>query len=239
MTSSPVRVQRIPLSAPGRVTWRGKAHEGAVCNLSLVGMYVALDSAIPEGQAVEVRFAPPDGHGEIACEATVVWRNERPPGATEGLPPGCGLRFASVAPVDLKRIESLIENYPSSAPRSVAPLPYSGQRRIPFVTSCTLFTDSATSSYGVLCNLSLSGAFVAVEPTPPLKTRLRLAFSLPRIARPVVILCEVAWINPKGAAARDGLPPGCGLRFISLAQEALVRIGALIDEYTVTPRATQ
>ncbi len=107
---------RIPYVQPclllgGDATW-----EGVVCNLSLLGVYVAADPIPPKGETVRLLFKIPRAAHPIDIPCLVVWENPHEPGRAEGLPPGCGLQFGEVDPSVRERLEELVLEY-ESVPR--------------------------------------------------------------------------------------------------------------------------
>lgn len=230
--------KRIPLIAQGSLTCRGETLDALVCNLSVLGVYLTLEAVPEEGERVALRFVPPDGKGALACEAEVTWSNPEPPERVDSLPPGCGLRFASMAPADLDRIEALIVDYRNAVTPLIAPTPpNSGFTRIPYVQPCRLVTETGATR-AVVCNLSTLGVYVAVDPIPPFESRVRVSFALPQLAMPLTAECIVAWVNPDEPMEVESLPTGCGLRFEALADEWRLRIERLVEEYLKIPRET-
>ena len=215
--------------------------EAVVCNLSVLGIYVTFLRPLPEaipaaGEAVEITFLLPDDPAPVEAQATVTWQNLDERQDVEGLPSGCGLRFTALHPDDHQRIEELVHDYlRAPRPRISAPPPYSGITRIPFVQPCLLVGGDGAWE-GVLCNLSLLGAYVAVDPIPPTSERVRLLFKVPRDEQPLDAPCEVVWGNAEEPQRAGGLPPGCGLRFVDLGAPARERIEDLILEYESIPR---
>jgi hypothetical protein len=72
---------------------------------------------------------------------------------------------------------------------------------------------------------------VALEPVLPSGARVTLSFRLPQNERPVRVESQVTWENPHQDNPIHGLPPGCGLRFLSLSLDDRRRIDGLIDDY--------
>jgi uncharacterized protein (TIGR02266 family) len=107
----------------------------------------------------------------------------------------------------------------------------SGRRRIPYVRRCEVQENGGSALSGLICNLSALGAYVALEPIPPSGATVMLSFRLPRNVRPVRVESQVTWENPHQDNPIHGLPPGCGLRFLSLSPEDRRRIDGLIDDY--------
>jgi len=90
--------------------------EGIIWNLSVAGLYLVLQTDIPEVDApVRVCLWLPGDPRPVRAEARVVWRN--PPSPFRGcganaprFPPGCGLKFVDIPAPDLARIQSRVES---------------------------------------------------------------------------------------------------------------------------------
>lgn len=109
-----------------------------------------------------------------------------------------------------------------------------GFPRVPFVQSCTLEIDGVETS-GMMCNLSVLGTFVDVEPLPAPKRDGTLRFLLPDDGPPVSTGIRVAWVNEDLQPSPQALPRGCGLRFVSLAAEEVRRISAVVEAFESNP----
>jgi hypothetical protein len=163
--------------------------EAVLCNLSVLGVYLTFLRPLPEaipaaGEESGITFLLPDDPTPVEAEADVTWQNLEEPQDVDGLPVGCGLRFTALNPDDHQRIEELVRDYRHSArPRAAAPPPHSGLIRIPYVQPCLLVGGDAAWE-GVLCNLSLLGVSVAVDPIPPRGESLHLFFKAPGAERP-------------------------------------------------------
>lgn len=238
--AEPARYLRIPYIRRCVLRRSGRSIEAVICDLSVLGVYVTLPPLllddVPEpGEVVEISFLLPGDPVPVEGEAAVTWQNPDDAGTVESLPAGCGLRFVSLRPRDHHRIEVLVDDYRRApTPQVSVPKPVSGFVRIPYVRPCLLVGD-ATTWEGVLCNLSLLGAYVTVDPIPPAGQSLRLMFTLSG-GHPIDVRSEVAWVNPDEPQRADSLPPGCGLRFDGLDEQARDRLAALIAEYESIPR---
>jgi Tfp pilus assembly protein PilZ len=218
-----------------------RSAEAVVCNLSVLGVYVTFLRPLPEaipatGETVEITFLLPDDAVSVEAQAIVTWQNLEERQEVDSLPSGCGLRFTTLRPDDHRRIEELVHDYLHAArPMISPPPPHTGLIRIPYVQPCLLVGGDATWE-GVLCNLSLLGAYVAVDPIPPKADHVRLFFKVPREEQALEAPCEVVWENPQEPSQTESLPPGCGLRFAELSPSARGRIEELILEYESIPR---
>jgi hypothetical protein len=90
--------------------------EGLIWNLSVAGLYLVLQSDIPDLDAViKVCLWLPGDPRPIRAETQVAWCN--PPSPFSGcgtnaprFPPGCGLKFVQIPAADLARIQSRVES---------------------------------------------------------------------------------------------------------------------------------
>src|SRR5690606_31875271 len=128
---------RVPFVQSCVVTARGRQERGMVCNLSMLGVYVHVENRPEEGEEIGVAFDLPDGAGRFEASAVVTWVNDAPAENAAALPPGCGLRFSSVAPADLRRVAAIVAAF-QHEPRPLwgVTQPSSGRVRIPFVAAC-------------------------------------------------------------------------------------------------------
>jgi Tfp pilus assembly protein PilZ len=89
--------------------------------------------------------------------------------------------------------------------------------RVPFVHGCLLMTRARTRG-GLVCNLSLQGAYVTLdEPLPDRGDRVHLLVQLPGESPLLEADTIVTWQNREPSSGTDSLPAGVGLRFVSLS----------------------
>jgi hypothetical protein len=221
---------RVPYTQMCRVVRGGRGVDGVLCNISVLGVYVALDDVPEVGESVEIEFALPGG-ARIASAGIVVWRNPDDPASIHRLPPGCGLRFVALDPNDVRRIEELVAAYRGSLPLGIgATPPRSGHVRVPYMQRCQLVIEQRPY-LGLVCNVSTLGVYVATDPVPPLSTRVDVSFVLPRDSHRFEATSTVTWRNTEDDRRVDSLPFGCGLRFDGLAAERRARLERLVLEY--------
>lgn len=103
--------------------------------------------------------------------------------------------------------------------------PYSALWRVPVVEPCLLEGEGQPAS-GLVCNLSMQGAYVAVQPIPRVGEHVRLSFALPEGSARVVLEAVVCWQNPEPRP--QTLPPGCGLFFLAPTWADRQRIEAAV-----------
>jgi hypothetical protein len=82
--------------------------------------------------------------------------------------------------------------------------------------------------FGLICDLSVLGLYVALDPVPELHETFTLCFALLTDDLPVMVDAVVTWRNPAQGHKIDELPPGCGLRFVGLDSKDLKRIQGLV-----------
>ena len=226
------------------VVWRGgRRVDATLCNLSVLGVYLTFPrptrANVPQpGEIVHIAFLLPGDARPVGSSALVTWHNVDGSERFEGLPPGCGVRFTSLPSDDHHRIGEVVHDYQHAPhPRIAVPQPESGFTRIPCVQPCQLLLENGNRD-GVLCNLSLVGAYVSLDPVPPVRTPLRLRFRLAS-DEPLEVRCEVAWVNGPSPGDAAILPPGCGLRFVDLDEPLRSRVEALISQFESLPRAVR
>ena len=105
-----------------------------------------------------------------------------------------------------------------------------GFNRVPFVAGCTLELDGELLS-GVTCNLSVLGLYLNIDPLPPQGAHVRVCFRLPDGGDPIEGEARVTWVNDEPVRAIGDLPPGCGLRFVSLDPSHLKRLASVIAAF--------
>jgi uncharacterized protein (TIGR02266 family) len=106
--------------------------------------------------------------------------------------------------------------------------PYTGFIRVPYEPPCRL-TGTKGSFEGRLCNISVKGVYVTLNPIPDVGEVFRLSFNLPEDPRPVDVQAQVAWRNTERDRKMLRLPLGCGLHFLDLAAHDQERIAAFVD----------
>ena len=229
-------VRRCVLDRAGRQT------EAVLCRLSRTGAYLTflrpLKKTIPVvGETVRLSFLLPGEAFPIEVEAVVAWQNLEERDRVDALPVGCGLTFAPLTEDDRRRIDALIEDYHHSPQQRISPpAPHSGLIRVPYVEPCLLIAEAGTWE-GVVCNVSLQGAYVTMDPIPPAGERARLFFRVPGRSEPLEVPCEVVWINTDESRRSAALPAGCGLHFFGAAAEVGTLLERLVQEYESLPRS--
>jgi PilZ domain len=110
--------------------------------------------------------------------------------------------------------------------------PDSGFTRIPYVGSCVIEIAGETR-LALICNLSLMGLYLQIDPVPT--GELRLRFALPDGGPQIAAAATVTWVNEGATRAVASLPSGCGLRFVDVGPRDLHRISTLVAGYCATP----
>lgn len=222
---------RIPYAQRCRVDRGETSVEGVLCNVSVLGVYITMLPLPSVGDAVRISFSLPGGGEPVVAGGVVTWQNPEEPGLAKMLPPGCGIRFESLTREDHERIERLVSEHKASLPLGVgAAQPNTGFVRVPYLRRCQLMVGERPL-VGVVCNVSALGVYVALDEIPEANARVEISFMLPRESRRFAAVAEVAWQNPADAVRLDRMPPGCGLRFVSLPPEDRARIERLVLQY--------
>ncbi len=84
---------RIPFIAACTLTGKFGTRQGSLCNLSVVGVYVALADIPATGARGRISFEIPGATPQFAADFRVTWQNPAFPVRAHALPPGCGLCF--------------------------------------------------------------------------------------------------------------------------------------------------
>jgi Tfp pilus assembly protein PilZ len=212
-----------------------------LCNLSVLGAYVHLENPPETGSEVTLSFRLPDDGTLVLAEAQVTWVNDSPAESVTAMPVGCGVRFTSVAPDDVRRIALLVRTFlaaPEGETQLGVGVPRSGVVRIPFIAACAFQGEEGESS-GSVCNLSVLGVYAALDRIPEVGERGRVVFPIPGSAKPFVAEVAVAWHNPEFARRMQALPPGCGLRFEGLPAAERSRLSAVVEAYLRSPESAK
>jgi CheY-like chemotaxis protein len=119
---SPVRepssgLSRIPFAQPCELQGVTGRCPAKICDLSAAGVYVALEPVPQIGENFVISFPLPGREAPLSVESVVTWHNARLDRRVLDLPPGCGLRFLSLASPDLQQIHTLVRSYVTSFPR--------------------------------------------------------------------------------------------------------------------------
>lgn len=107
--------------------------------------------------------------------------------------------------------------------------PDSALKRVPFLRRCRL-RATGLDGLGIVCNLSVQGAFVAADRTPRVGDVLRLSFQLPTSSEYLTIDAVVCWENSDNQV--PGLPRGCGVKFLAPAKADRDRIERIVRAFT-------
>ena len=103
--------------------------------------------------------------------------------------------------------------------------PYSALWRVPVVEPCVLEGEGEAAS-GLLCNLSMQGAYVGVQPIPRVGEHIRLSFALSGGSARMALEAVVCWQN--ATPRPQTLPPGCGVFFLAPTWADRQRIEAAV-----------
>ena len=221
---------RVPYTQRCRVGWDESLQDGLTCNISTLGLYVAMDPQPEVGTTVSLSFPLPTG---IVCvEATVTWQNVEPPHAVDDLPPGCGFRFVALLPHDRDQIEALVGQFRSGVdPKRWARMTFLDLVRVPYLMPCGMARADGTVAAGRLCYLSLQGVYVMADPLPALGEEVEVTFLLFDDTTPVVEKTVVSR-HAEGPPQRvDSLPPGCLLHFSALQPGSRARLEPVVRDF--------
>jgi len=106
-----------------------------------------------------------------------------------------------------------------------------GAIRVPFVRRCRLDYGGGQTDSTFIVNINTLGAYVAHETMPALGRTVVFRFQVPGSEREVVADGVVAWTNPQQEHAVHSLPPGFGVAFRGLSDDARSRIETIVADY--------
>lgn len=106
-----------------------------------------------------------------------------------------------------------------------------GAIRVPFVRRCEVSLPGGPPESAFIVNINVLGAYVAHEAMPALGEPVSFSFQLPGSERRAAIDGVVAWTNPRQEHPVHSLPPGFGLAFRQLDDDARRRIEEIVFEY--------
>jgi Tfp pilus assembly protein PilZ len=106
-----------------------------------------------------------------------------------------------------------------------------GAIRVPFVRRCRIEYDEDAADSAFIVNINVLGAYVAFDEMPPLGREVVCRFQVPGRENELRIDGVVAWTNPRQEHPVHSLPPGFGVAFRGLADEARGRIEEVVFDY--------
>jgi Tfp pilus assembly protein PilZ len=106
-----------------------------------------------------------------------------------------------------------------------------GAIRVPFVRRCSLDYGGGQVDSAFIVNINSLGAYVANDTMPALGRTLVFRFQVPGSERECVTDGVVAWTNPQQEHPVHSLPPGFGVAFRGLSEDARSRIDQIVADY--------
>jgi Tfp pilus assembly protein PilZ len=106
-----------------------------------------------------------------------------------------------------------------------------GAIRVPFVRRCQLDYGGGQVDSAFVVNINALGAYVAHDTMPALGRTLLFRFQVPGSEREVTVDGVVAWTNPQQEHPVHSLPPGFGVAFRGLSDDARSRIEQIVADY--------
>ncbi len=106
-----------------------------------------------------------------------------------------------------------------------------GAIRVPFVRRCRLEYEGGAADSAFIVNINVLGVYVAFDEMPPLGREVVCRFQVPGREQELRIDGVVAWTNPRQEHPVHSLPPGFGLAFRGLTDEARGRIEEVVFDY--------
>ena len=102
---------RIPFTAPCLFSIEGSELSGVLCNLSTVGAFATFEVLPRLGARGRIRFGVPSLAGDFKVDALVAWLNPAEARIKPALPPGCGLEFVGLSPIDEAILATVVDSY--------------------------------------------------------------------------------------------------------------------------------
>lgn len=110
-------------------------------------------------------------------------------------------------------------------------------QRVPLVRKCQLSFPDGRTGTAFIVNVSVVGAYLAMDEAPPLGAELSVGFTVPGNSREIRAGSVVVWLNPRQQHPVHSLPPGVGLKFQQLSQSDRARVEAFVRDY-VSPKSS-
>ena len=105
-----------------------------------------------------------------------------------------------------------------------------GAIRVPFVRRCRVqFGGESASAF--IVNINVLGAYLAHDVMPALGREVVCRFQVPGREGEVEVRGVVAWTNPSQEHPVHSLPPGFGVAFRELSEDARGRIEEVVFDY--------
>ncbi len=108
----------------------------------------------------------------------------------------------------------------------------SGLLRVPFVRACSLVLEGVSTEGAFIVNINVLGAYLSSDRIPGLANRLTIRFQTAESEHEIEVAGEVSWVNPHQQHPVHSLPPGFGMKFTSLSDDARQRIESIVRAYT-------
>lgn len=106
-----------------------------------------------------------------------------------------------------------------------------GAIRVPFVRRCHLDYAEGETDSAFIVNINALGAYVAHDVMPALGRVVSFRFAVPGSERELVLDGVVAWTNPQQEHPVHSLPPGFGVAFRNVSDDARTRIEQIVFDY--------
>ena len=106
-----------------------------------------------------------------------------------------------------------------------------GAIRVPFVRRCRIEYEGDAADSAFIVNINVLGAYVAFDEMPPLGREVVCRFQVPGREIELRIDGVVAWTNPGQEHPVHSLPPGFGVAFRGLVDDARGRIEEVVFDY--------
>ena len=109
--------------------------------------------------------------------------------------------------------------------------PSQASQRVSLVRKCQLTFPDGRRGTAFIVNVSVVGAYLAMDELPALGAQLSVGFTVPGNSREILASGAVVWLNTRLQHPVHSLPPGVGLRFQGLADADRKRIEAFVRDH--------
>lgn len=104
------REQRIPFSLPVTCRTEQKELTGTTTDISVGGLYLAIDHGIAREESVEIAITIPGGGAPVRARGRVAWLNGVDGKVKPRFPSGFGIEFMDISPKDLEQVREFVES---------------------------------------------------------------------------------------------------------------------------------
>lgn len=104
------REQRISFSLPVTCRTERKEVSGTTADISVGGLYLAIEQGVQREESVEIAITIPGGGAPVRARGRVAWLNNADGRVKLRFPAGFGVEFMDIAPEDLEQVREFVES---------------------------------------------------------------------------------------------------------------------------------